>query len=336
MSAPIVVKSTDSGAPDLNGTDGSLYDVLKYALPLIGWTIEFDDEPNHQIAFRNDPSTGTGYYLKLYDNEADHAADSRRGRFEGYASMSDINTGGGVFPSSQVFCMKSHVADATAKEWMVVGNEKCFWFFPYYCDHNKVGAVFFGDINSRKPGDTTNFVIGLGTTTSTSGSTVVMPMGFNTDGTSDYDGFWIAESYDGSVVGQYCYARYGFQVDGTEYPTNSFYSGHTQSDVYPTDPITGGYRVGYIEIVENNGDVMRGILPGFLAIANNIYSEYDWGTVFDPLVPQTIANQETPHGQITMQVQNIDRGFDFSNDTSPGWAYVGGWDFDSDWDLWTT
>ena len=160
-----------------------------------------------------------------------------------------------------------------------------------------------------------------------------MPFGWNNDGTPGSSGGWIAQTHDGGVLGGYCYLRYGFQPDGGE-NAGGFWPGHTPSDVYPTDPITGGYRVGYAEVVQDDGDITRGILPGFLIISNNIYSEYNWSAVFDPLVFQDVPNQETPHGQVTMRVQQIDRTFDYNSTIISNYGYIGAWDWDSDWDEW--
>ena len=75
MAAPIVYKSTDSGAPTLNGTKGTLITVLKACLVNgygakagAGWTIALEDAANYKIIFRNDSTTGTGRYFRIQDN----------------------------------------------------------------------------------------------------------------------------------------------------------------------------------------------------------------------------------------------------------------------------
>ncbi len=75
MAAPIVYKSTDAGAPTLDGNKGSLITVLKACLVNgygakagAGWTIALEDAANYKIIFRNNSTTGSGRYFRIQDN----------------------------------------------------------------------------------------------------------------------------------------------------------------------------------------------------------------------------------------------------------------------------
>ena len=128
--AATVLTSADAGAPDLTGQAGALYNVLKWALPQLGWTIEFDDDVNFKIAFRNDNVEGSGSYLRINNNSANHpAADNRFAQVQMYASMSDVDTGTAITPQDGVgYWLTSSSTDATARPWKIIGNDKFFYF----------------------------------------------------------------------------------------------------------------------------------------------------------------------------------------------------------------
>jgi hypothetical protein len=97
-----VFYSTDSGAPVLDGTAGSLVNVLKTCLvgtagiaysgkPACGWTAPYVG--TNKVALRNDTSSGaTGQYFRIDDG----TGDGRYAMFRNYASMTDVDTG--LFP----------------------------------------------------------------------------------------------------------------------------------------------------------------------------------------------------------------------------------------------
>lgn len=65
--------SSDSGAPIMNGTQGSLVNVLDAILvngygskSPAGWTKPFSG--TSKAVYRNSPLTGTGTYYRVYDN----------------------------------------------------------------------------------------------------------------------------------------------------------------------------------------------------------------------------------------------------------------------------
>ena len=160
---PVWIDDTAVGAPDLTGQDGSLYNVLKWALPQLGWTLEHDDPANFRGAWRNSP-TGSGYLLRLTDSAVLHPADARRGMVEGLSSMTDIDTGADRFPTqTPQYFVKSHTLDSAPRKWFVLGTERLFYFGAY----NGATAVnlgyrvyFAGDMSVYDPADPSPFVLG--------------------------------------------------------------------------------------------------------------------------------------------------------------------------------
>ncbi len=127
---------TDTGAPQLQGTVGSLAAVLKAALvdgygsvaPL-GWTLEYSSDSYKVCAFRNNPATGTGFYLKVDDN---YTTNTRYAFFYGYEQMTAIDSY--VNPlleseSSPYWVCKSfyNTAQTNAIPWWIIGDDRGFW-----------------------------------------------------------------------------------------------------------------------------------------------------------------------------------------------------------------
>lgn len=173
--APKEFFSNDVGAPQLTGTAGSLIAVLDAVLvngygsrsPL-GWTKPFSG--TNLAAYRNNPSFGSGYYLRFSDTNAQVTA------VRGYEAMTDVNTGTGMFPlaaqqAADTFIGKSVAASATVRPWAVFGNARCFYLF-IGSEVDTVFGVntapfFFGDVNTYRAGDTGAFCIPFGVNTAT-------------------------------------------------------------------------------------------------------------------------------------------------------------------------
>lgn len=155
MSVPTILRSTDAGAPTLNGTAGSLYAVFKWALPLLGWSIEYDDGIS-KIAFRNDALKGSGAYFQLTDDDSHGTADARACQIKGYRSMTALDTGTDGFPASDAFLWKSQTLDATAREYLIIGDERSFWAGLEYLEFSNTEGYrtyYIGDFNSSVAGD---------------------------------------------------------------------------------------------------------------------------------------------------------------------------------------
>jgi hypothetical protein len=131
---PLVIKSTDVGAPSLTGQDGSMYTLMKWALPQLGWTQEFDDGVNFKVAFRNNPVKGTGYHIRFRDKAADHAFTAHFCCVDAFETMSDIDTGTKRFPLVDRYWVKSPVTTAVAYPYIFIGTDIFFYFFTYTFD----------------------------------------------------------------------------------------------------------------------------------------------------------------------------------------------------------
>ena len=131
-----LLSSTDTSAPQLQGTLGSLAAVLKAALvdgygttdPL-GWTLEYTADTNYRMAFRNNPTTGTGFYFKINDN---YSTNSRHAKFSAYEQMTGIDTYVNPLLASEASPYTFHksyynTAQGTAVPWFIIGDDRGFW-----------------------------------------------------------------------------------------------------------------------------------------------------------------------------------------------------------------
>lgn len=286
----MLLRSTDSGAPVLTGETGALYGVLKWALPTLGWTLAFDDAVNSRAAFRNNTLTGTGDYLRIADNPADHnGTDARMANVRSYSSMSDVNTGTDGVGDASWLIGKSMSADSTARPWAIVGDSTYFTLLIAAGNNNFYNEYYYGDIVSDKVVDAGAFLTQAITSTAISSNTISVP---------------ILLYGNNSLIGQ---SKLRFGVDGLTlgadvYYTQENYSGSISPiadepgsiGTYP-EPSSGGIRVVDVGVQHSDG-LKRGRLKGSLRIMNNVIGQF---SNF-----QVIPNQATARGEKDCVVVN--------------------------------
>ena len=131
-----VYRSTDASAPTLNGTSGSLINVLDGCLvngygiqTAAGWTKAFSG--TNLAGYRQ----GTGsnqYYLKIRDDGVSNAV--RVAGFEIMTTVTATDTaadGTNRFPLSgtNLFWQKSFTTDTIARPWIVLADARTFYIF---------------------------------------------------------------------------------------------------------------------------------------------------------------------------------------------------------------
>lgn len=181
MSAPRVYKSTDTGAPVLNGLSGSLVGVLTACLvtgynggvsPAAGWTTAFTGQ---DIGWNNNPTwrifQGGSGLMKAYCRIQDDApntnfAGGREARMwgvePGISGYAD-NSLAAKFPTavqaaSGIIIRKSATYDTTARPWVVVADDRTFYLFILSGDYTGYGGCCFGEIFSFKNADNYNCI----------------------------------------------------------------------------------------------------------------------------------------------------------------------------------
>lgn len=156
-------RSTDSGAPTLNGTPGSLIGLLDACLvngygskASAGWTKDYSG--TNKAVYR--PSHGSRFFMRVLDDGSDGTNGARVARVRGYETMSDVDTGTGPFPtdaqvSGGLFVGKSSTADSTARPWVVLADGKrVILMIAHHASHTQsYTQSFFGDLGGVSAAD---------------------------------------------------------------------------------------------------------------------------------------------------------------------------------------
>lgn len=172
---PTVYRSTDVGAPGIDGQAGSLIAVLDACLvngygsqAAAGWTKPF-------AAANKGVYLGTGHYLDVDDSGAG-VATTQEATVRGYESMTAVATGTNPFPTVAqaaapgLYIRKSATATATARAWMLLADGETFHLFILTGDTaGRYRSFSFGRFYSFLADDAYRSCI-LGHTTSGTGS----------------------------------------------------------------------------------------------------------------------------------------------------------------------
>jgi hypothetical protein len=278
-----IYSSTDAGAPALSGTAGSLTALLDAILvdgygsgpglkSGLGWTKPYSG--TNKRVYRNNPTTGTGYHVRVDDSAA--IGNARHALVRAYETMSDVDTGTGPTPTvaqlaNGIIYPKSTLLSSTARPWWVIGNERSVYLF---IDINALGMdfaqpFFLGDYVSLRPGDVHNFMLSqapLATWSGSSSDTVtymlnVAGAGFGTapvsSGAMGYTGRNYAQA-PGPVL---------LNGSGTPALTTSNISHGSSGAIYPFAVNNGLlYDHAYLNEFVNGP---RGYLPGLYSPLHN-------------------------------------------------------------------
>ena len=117
-----------------------------------GWIKAFTG--TNLAAYKSSSVEGTGFYIRVDDTGTTAA------RVRGYETMSDINTGTGLFPTamqaaeSGLWWSKSNTASAAARPWHIVADNRGVFYFPKCADVTyEHQGNYFGDFESLKSND---------------------------------------------------------------------------------------------------------------------------------------------------------------------------------------
>lgn len=159
-------KSSDTSAPAINSTAGSLITLLDAILvgtagvaygskPSAGWSKPYSgtNAADYQMA------GGNQLYLQVDDN-GPGAGGGKEARARGYEVMTAYNTGTGLFPTTAqltngVFIRKSAEASGgtTARTWVAVADDRTLYLFIDAGDSLGYTGFLFGDFYSFNAND---------------------------------------------------------------------------------------------------------------------------------------------------------------------------------------
>lgn len=328
MSVGLVRKWTDTGAPTLNVTPGSLGDLLEAVLvdgygafdPL-GWTKPYEATSGYINVFRNSEINGTGHFFQFAENVGTVGAAF----IEGYEQMSDENTGILPIHSEELIASSQYhwlqygpTSDQGALEWIIIGDDLGFylclrpwaylstsqatylWTVTFFGDYvaydeaNKWNSCIICPVRNTAPGISTNLQVG-----SLSGSP--------TGSLACYRVARDRNNHNGSISADLVMA---YSLPGTNYlgafsDTTYF---NKEEDViqsvipaYLKDPQYGilGRPPGF-----GAAGTMQGIDGVAMTVSNQylkVYKEYDMGDSKDHFFPYITSSQSWPG---TMVIQS--------------------------------
>lgn len=210
----IHVNESTGGAPNagrISGTAGDLYSMLKYAVQLNSWTVDFDDAVNFGLILR--PATGNRFRLFVLDNATASGAATLT-LVRGCESATAATTAGitDPFPTVALVAngsatwLKSSTANTTARAFDIwVGTTWLIYAVNFGGTSNVWEWHFFGDCPPSLSGDSYNTL--CTSRNSASAATAVMW----SSGTNVFAGTskaYFCRSYDGTVKSTFA----GFQV----------------------------------------------------------------------------------------------------------------------------
>lgn len=146
-----VLDETTSGAPNLRAVNGSLTSLLRWALPLLGWAVEYGATGNDAV-FR--AATGNRHRLQVRHNSSLTSSDASMAMVRAAHTATSATSIGSPFPTTgQVANAYSTwragiEGDPTSPgRFIIAGNET---FFHYFCWSPSYGWEwsFFGDVPS--------------------------------------------------------------------------------------------------------------------------------------------------------------------------------------------
>lgn len=224
---------------------------------------------------------GNRFYLRVLDDGSDGTNGARVANIRGYESMTAVDTGTGDFPtvaqlSTGLFASKSSTADATARPWIILADEKRVIVLNAY--HSSLTEAYnhfcFGDLVGSAAGDSYDTLI-FGPTTSANAvnSTVGGTIGYGVLlYTAMNTGLYAPRAVSGSGTSAQQFV--------------SFYCGYTGgsgSTALPAPTGPGEIYADAAQICDGTTNVAapRGYFPGLLFSRNVLgYGTHPTGTAF--------------------------------------------------------
>ena len=239
-----------------------------------GWLKAFS--ATNKAAYKSANPAATGCYLRVDESTA---SDSNRNALvRGYETLTDIDTGTGLFPTvaqTTLYWRKSTLTNsATARPWRVIADDR----FLYFLSSTDGGQLYlgqsFGDLISHRPGDGYGAFINGGTALTPTGAGGANLGQFYAQGTTD--GHYLARNASQSGGALQIRKFNPASMAGYDYigrnalaePWPSLMDGRLRAlPTYILEPAAGQYG-------------LRGALPGLFGTVENLAAAAT-GEVFD-------------------------------------------------------
>lgn len=225
----------------------------------LGWTKPFSG--TNLAAYKSSDPSATGCLLRLDDTSATNM------RVVGYETMSDINTGTGPFPtatqrSGGSYWTKSSAAGSTAKNWILIGDGKLFYFANEVNPSSYAQGYWtyaFGDVVPTKSGDAFSCVLVADATDISINAPNQSKGLWYVDNTSSVDTY-MPRSYTGTG-GSVQVRKCAPSIAGSSASYTSGNYPSAQAFNYP-NPADNGLYIVPLYLVEHVLVTLRGTAPG--------------------------------------------------------------------------
>ena len=270
------ILSTTANAVTFDATgiaDGTATGTITHKVTAAGWQELFAGSVTNVLCVKPTVVEATGCVLRIDDTGTTNA------RVRAYEAMTDASTGVGPTPlesqlAGGLFWPKSSAANATARTWYMVADERGFYLAVAPAGSDRYTLLYGGDIASLKSGDAYGYLLTGNRADQTNTSSVP-------DGCVGYShrsargGAYLVRAH--TAIGQSVEAqRLGAHHNG---PTADVYAG------------TPGYSVGSYPNGANNGLMtgalelhsqgIRGTLPGLLHPVQDCGNAFTTGAIVD-------------------------------------------------------
>jgi hypothetical protein len=238
----------------------------------LGWSKPFSG--TNKAAYLPKAQYVQCYLRVLDDSTVPISASGRWAKLRGYETMTDVDTGTGLFPTAAqstnaLSLCKSSTSDSTARAWWLAGDGGIFYMGTFwYAPNNTLAAGYcFGDIQSLRSGDAYSCLLiadQAGSDTLPSGAVAqnnFCSLSGNLGGTQA--GKYLARSYNQLGSALLC----GMVGD----PASSGYLGYS-GIAYP-HPVDNGLVFAPLGILESSAYRSRA-LPGIYAPLHNAPLSY--------------------------------------------------------------
>ena len=226
------------GHPDLTNVAGALVTLLDELLGLAGFSIIYTG--TNKRVYQSDDVESSQLFCRVDDTYGSYA------RLRGYETMSDVDTGTGLFPLDSQLSGGYYVykaSAASARSWRFYSNGKIFYLFiDSQANGSWPGIILFGDGNSYVENDAYNCLI-AGSEASSG------PTNFST--LNSINGLYVAR-----VINQSGGSWKSYRMSHVK----TFYFGYTNAQPFPrrADNKLAIWRVEYWD----EDDDAHGMLPG--------------------------------------------------------------------------
>lgn len=253
--------------------DGAATGTITHKVSASGWQELFAGSLTNVLCLKPTVVEASGCVLRIDD------AYTTNARVRAYEAMTDAATGVGPTPlesqmSGGLYWPKSNAADATARAWYLVADERAMYLAVDPAGTDRFTMLFAGDIASLKSGDAYGYLITGNQADQTNISTV--PNGcVGYSHRSARTGAYLVRSHTG--IGQSIAAqRIGAHHNGTTTDSYAGVAGYSLG-TYPNGP-NNGLLTGALEVFALG---IRGTLPGLLHPVQDMSGSFPSGSIVD-------------------------------------------------------